>query len=66
MTYTRPIQRSCGALIHEGRILMVLHHEGGRQYRTLPGGEIEPGETPELALVRFDPSTPEEATRALL
>ncbi len=46
------IQRACGALIREDRILMVLHRTDGCEYWTLPGGEIEPGETPEQAVIR--------------
>jgi len=44
--------RACGALVRDGRILMVHHVEGERTYWTLPGGGIEPGETPEQAAVR--------------
>ena len=47
---TRP--RACGALIQNGRILMVRHVEPDRTYWTLPGGGLEAGETPAEAAVR--------------
>jgi 8-oxo-dGTP diphosphatase len=46
------IQRACGALIKENKILMVLHRHNGIEYWTLPGGEIEKHETPEQATER--------------
>ena len=47
---TRP--RACGALIHNDTILMVRHVEPSRSYWTLPGGGLEPEETPAEAAVR--------------
>jgi 8-oxo-dGTP diphosphatase len=44
--------RACGAVIYRGRILMVRHVHDGRDYWTLPGGGIEPDETPEQAAER--------------
>lgn len=44
--------RACGAVIYQQRILMVRHVHDGRDYWTLPGGGIEPGETPERAAER--------------
>lgn len=44
--------RACGAVIHQQRILMVRHVHDGRDYWTLPGGGIEPGETPAMAAER--------------
>ncbi len=46
------ITRVCAALIREDFILMVQHKEAERLYWTLPGGGVEPGETPEQAVVR--------------
>lgn len=46
------ISRSCGALIRANCILMVHHVHDGRDYWTLPGGHVEPGELPEQAAVR--------------
>jgi 8-oxo-dGTP diphosphatase len=44
--------RACAAIIKNGLILMVLHQRPERSYWTLPGGGIEPGETPEQAAIR--------------
>lgn len=44
--------RACGAVIHQQRILMVRHVHDGRDYWTLPGGGVEPGETPAMAAER--------------
>jgi 8-oxo-dGTP diphosphatase len=44
-----------GALVHDaaGRLLMVQRgHDPHRGRWTLPGGRVEPGETPEAAVVR--------------
>jgi 8-oxo-dGTP diphosphatase len=42
----------CAAVISEGAILMVRHVHGGRDYWTLPGGGVEPGESLQQAVVR--------------
>lgn len=40
-------------IVHRGlKVLMVLHHHGGRERWCLPGGGIEAGETPEAAALR--------------
>lgn len=41
-------------VVHHGMLLMVKHDDlfAGREYWCLPGGRIEPGETPEQAAVR--------------
>ena len=44
--------RAVGALIRDGKILMVKHMHGGRVYWTLPGGRVEKGETYEAGVVR--------------
>lgn len=39
-------------VVRDGRVLMVKHREGGEDYWCLPGGALEPGETPEQGAVR--------------
>jgi len=39
-------------VIRDNKILMVKHRRGKTEYYSLPGGGIEPGETPEQAAVR--------------
>ena len=46
------VVRVCAAIVRDGAILMVRHEHEGRTYWTLPGGAVEPGETPEQAIVR--------------
>lgn len=45
-------QRASAVIISEGRILMVQISDRGRSWWCLPGGTIEPGETPEQAVLR--------------
>jgi 8-oxo-dGTP diphosphatase len=45
-------QRAYIAVIRDDYILMVRHVHDGRDYWTLPGGRIEPGETEEGAAAR--------------
>jgi 8-oxo-dGTP diphosphatase len=45
-------ERACAAILRDGHILMVRHHYDRRDYWTLPGGGVEQGETPELAVLR--------------
>ncbi len=52
MSTDRRVVRVCAAIVRDGAILMVRHEHDGRGYWTLPGGAVEPGETPEQALVR--------------
>lgn len=49
---TRMRPRACAAIIRNDAILMVRHHDGRREYWTLPGGGLKPGETPEQAALR--------------
>ena len=44
--------RACAAILRADTILMVRHRDSAREYWTLPGGGIEPGESPEDAAVR--------------
>ena len=52
MTNPAKRPRAFGALIRDGRILMIKHEHDGRVYWTLPGGGVEEGETFETAVVR--------------
>ena len=44
--------RACGAVIRDRKILMVKHRGKSREYWTLPGGALKPGESFEDAAVR--------------
>jgi 8-oxo-dGTP diphosphatase len=44
--------RATAVVIQQDKILMVQHHHDGRVYWTLPGGGVEPDETPAEAAVR--------------
>ncbi|MBE6935266.1 MAG: NUDIX domain-containing protein [Ruminococcaceae bacterium] len=46
------VGRAQALVMRDGRILMARHIEHGREYYVLPGGAIEPGETPEEAVCR--------------
>jgi 8-oxo-dGTP diphosphatase len=52
LSESRPVVRVCAAIVRDGAILMVRHAHDGQAYWTLPGGGVEPGETPEQAIVR--------------
>lgn len=49
---TRPRARASAVILTEGQILMVQIEDQGVSWWCLPGGTIEPGETPEQAVVR--------------
>jgi mutator protein MutT len=45
--------RAVGILLNDrGEVLLMRRRKAGRAYATLPGGGIEPGETPEVACAR--------------
>ncbi len=50
----RPKTRYQGAIIRDGEILLIQHreHATGAAYWLLPGGGMEPGETPEATVAR--------------
>jgi 8-oxo-dGTP diphosphatase len=41
-----------GIVLHQGTILLIERHREGLHYFSVPGGHIEPGETPEMAVIR--------------
>ncbi len=45
-------RRACAAVIRGDRILMLLHDHGHHTHWSLPGGGIEPGESPAEAALR--------------
>ena len=44
--------RAAAMVLREGRLLVIRRHKRGRDYCVLPGGGVEPGETPEVAVLR--------------
>jgi len=46
------MSRSQAIVVRGGKILMVRHRQSGHEWRCLPGGGIEAGETPEEAVLR--------------
>ncbi|APX33473.1 hypothetical protein BH708_12945 [Brachybacterium sp. P6-10-X1] len=61
--------RAVAVVIEQGHLLVIRRRRDGREYSVLPGGGIEPGETPqdacrrELALAQLVPSAAREAVR---
>jgi 8-oxo-dGTP diphosphatase len=53
MTF-RPRTRYQGAVVRDGAVLLIRHrdHATGAAYWLLPGGGMEPGETPEATVAR--------------
>lgn len=39
-------------IVHDGQLLVMRRNKFGQKYHALPGGGIDPGETPEAALFR--------------
>ena len=50
--YVRERSRSIAIVVRDGKILMERVFYFGREFYTVPGGGIEPGETPEQAAIR--------------
>jgi putative hydrolase of HD superfamily len=50
--YFHMSERACAIVIEEGQILLMHRRKAGIEYYTVPGGKIEPGETPEEACIR--------------
>lgn len=44
--------RASAVVIQNGRVLLMKRRRNNDEYYILPGGSIEPGETPEVAAVR--------------
>lgn len=45
-------QAARAVVINDGRLLVIHRNKYGKEYYTLPGGGIEPGESPEQAVLR--------------
>ncbi|MFS0728632.1 NUDIX domain-containing protein [Curtobacterium sp. 1P10AnD] len=53
MTGSTPVRlRAAAVAVRDGRVLVVLRERDGRRYAVLPGGGVEPGETPQQACLR--------------
>jgi len=50
--YTLTSPRAVAVVVDAGRVLVLRRHRDGRTYAVLPGGSVEPGESPEQAAVR--------------
>ena len=50
--YVRKRSRAVALVVRDGKILMERVFYFGREFYTVPGGGIEPGETPEQAVIR--------------
>lgn len=44
--------RAVAVVMHEGKILLMHRMSGEKEYYVFPGGKVEQGETPELAVLR--------------
>jgi 8-oxo-dGTP pyrophosphatase MutT (NUDIX family)/predicted kinase len=44
--------RAVAVVVQQGRVLVVRRRAHGREYAVLPGGGLEPGESPEQAVLR--------------
>jgi 8-oxo-dGTP diphosphatase len=47
-----PRHRAAAVVIHDGQVLLIARQRSGHHYAVLPGGGIEPGETPAEAARR--------------
>ena len=47
-----PRPRAVAVVVQHGRVLVVRRRARGREYAVLPGGGLEPGESPEQAVLR--------------
>lgn len=47
-----PRHTARGIVIHDGKILLIERWRGRLHYFSIPGGGVEPGETPEQAVLR--------------
>ncbi|SEC90532.1 ADP-ribose pyrophosphatase YjhB, NUDIX family [Nocardioides exalbidus] len=44
--------RAVAVALHDGQVLVIARQKEGRAYCVLPGGGVEPGEPPEVAVLR--------------
>lgn len=47
-----PLPRAVAVVLRHDRLLVIKRHREGRDYAVLPGGGVEPGESPAEAAVR--------------
>ncbi|MEK6310736.1 MAG: NUDIX domain-containing protein, partial [Curtobacterium sp.] len=53
MTGSTPVRlRAAAVAVRDDHVLLVLRERAGRRYAVLPGGGVEPGETPLQACLR--------------
>ncbi|WP_242089539.1 NUDIX domain-containing protein [Curtobacterium sp. DN_7.5] len=53
MTGSNPLRlRAAAVAVRGDQVLLVLRERDGRRYAVLPGGGVEPGETPQQACLR--------------
>ncbi len=53
MTGSTPVRlRAAAVAVRDDHVLLVLRERAGRRYAVLPGGGVEPGETPQQACLR--------------
>ncbi|MEL4504738.1 NUDIX domain-containing protein [Luteococcus sp. H138] len=46
------LDRAAGVLIQDGRVLLIKRTKPHDEYFVVPGGKVEPGESPEQACIR--------------
>lgn len=46
------VDRAAGVLLQDGKVLLIRRTKPHDEYYVVPGGKVEPGETPQLARAR--------------